>query len=826
MRNLNPSKLVLASAGFIFLFAGSVSYAQLAIEEVIVTAQKRKQSLQDVPISVEAITADTLQRRAINDTRTLAQAAPSLNFQDGFGPVATNFNIRGLGSYTIEGGLQPSVSMVVDGVPYARNGEFVTELSDIEQIEVLRGPQGTLYGRNSTGGAINITTLRPGEEFEGYVDLSFTTDNEQLYRASVSGPLTDNMRGSLLGFYKDRDGHIENIFPGSPDLGGEETAGGRVKLDIDFNDSLNLLLTGDYMDSTHGFSPQVPNTAEDLGIAAGGTFLRELLQGDGDVALGQSVIADRGQVNQDGTLNSDNETENYGISGDFTWKVNDSLTVRSISAYREWKGLLTVDVDSGPARAVNRNNFGPLLSDIETNINRNNPDNDHTNNIKYDYFSQELRLEGSNDRLDWTAGFYYLDFEEAQGADVELYVPIGLFGAAGGADGNPLNDTGMFVTSSIHVARNEVYAFFADVTVHATDTIDIFGGFRWTEEQLDVDFDSLTVLAADVADGFVLNANTYDLATNTATIDLTNPGVLQIPGGGPDEADNGDWSGRAGIFWRATEDLNFYASASRSFIGFGTNLGRSGAPGATAFVEPTTAESYEIGFKSRWGGNVQLNAAIYLMDVTDLQTTVLLPGLITVPINAGNLDTLGVEADLVWSITDNARLTAGMAYTDAEIKDLQQPCYPGQSAALGCVGGLDGPGLGDNVGSGGLTDVAGTQAPNTPEFKFNLALDLDVPMNGMPFDGFANVAYTWQDDVHFTLNNDPLLAQEDYGLLDFTVGIMDKKGKYEISFFGKNVTDKFHVGAMRENIIGIARAFHRTPRAADAYFGGRIKYNF
>ena len=147
MRNLNPSKLVLASAGVIFLFAGSVSYAQLAIEEVIITAQKRKQSLQDVPISVEAITADTLQRRAINDTRTLAQAAPSLNFQDGFGPVATNFNIRGLGSYTIEGGLQPSVSMVVDGVPYARNGEFVTELSDIEQIEVLRGPQGTLYGR-------------------------------------------------------------------------------------------------------------------------------------------------------------------------------------------------------------------------------------------------------------------------------------------------------------------------------------------------------------------------------------------------------------------------------------------------------------------------------------------------------------------------------------------------------------------------------------------------------------------------------------------------------------------------------------------------------
>ena len=155
------------------------SYAEFMLEEVIVTAQKREQSLQDVPLSVAVISSDALRRRNINDIASLAQASPSLNFQEGFGPISTNFNIRGVASYSFEGGIQPSVSLVVDGVASARNGEFVAELSDIERVEVLRGPQGTLFGRNSTAGAINIVTQRPGEEFAGSAEVTVTDDGEQ-----------------------------------------------------------------------------------------------------------------------------------------------------------------------------------------------------------------------------------------------------------------------------------------------------------------------------------------------------------------------------------------------------------------------------------------------------------------------------------------------------------------------------------------------------------------------------------------------------------------------------------------------------------------------
>ena len=142
------------------------AYAQL--DEVVVTAQKREQNIQDVPISVGVVDAETLDKNQFSDFREISKLTPSVNFQGGYTPSATNFNIRGIGSYAFEGGIQPSVSLNVDGVPYARAGEFITDLADIERVEVLRGPQGTLFGRNSTGGAINITRARPTDEFESF----------------------------------------------------------------------------------------------------------------------------------------------------------------------------------------------------------------------------------------------------------------------------------------------------------------------------------------------------------------------------------------------------------------------------------------------------------------------------------------------------------------------------------------------------------------------------------------------------------------------------------------------------------------------------------
>ncbi len=781
-----------------------ITGAQAAVlEEVVVTAQKREQSLQEVPVSVSVLSDETLERRVITDTRSLAQAAPSLNFQDGFAPAATNFNIRGIGSYIISASIQPSVSMVVDGVPLARSGEYVAELSDIERIEVLRGPQGTLFGRNSTGGAINVLTKRPSDEFEGSFSVSATDDDEQIYRASVSGPFSDTARGSLIMFHTDRDGHIKNVYPGGADFGGNEATGARGKLEFDFSDNVNLLLIADYTETDHGFNPGVTSNVGGNNFRLG--FLGADAAGNIDLALAQRVLDDGLLVNINDSNSADVFMENYGFSGDLTWKYNDNITVRAISAVRSWDGGADMDVDAGPGQLSNAGvipgiGFFHVQTDVNPEINTSGHNTEH----RIDYFSQEIRLEGTSDRFDWITGFFYQDFEQDSSLDLEFYFPFG----AGALAGLPF----LSVQQTDNTAKTKSYAVFVDGTFQVTDTIDVFGGFRWTHEELEVVLDNVDTISIDA-----FGANTFDPANNFISVDTTSPAVIvnQLVLGTATTS-GGEWSGRVGISWQATEEINVYASASRGFVGSGIDYTRV-ATLTRAFLDPSIAENYEIGIKSRLTDSLQLNASIYMMDVTDLQTEVLVAGggsVLTLPINAGDLDIHGVEADLIWAATDNARITAGFAYTDAEIENLLQPCYTGQTAAQGCT-------LPNNQ-----TDVAGGTSPNTPEFKFNISGDLDVPLANMPFDGFINVTYTWQDDVFFLLNNDPLVTQDDYGLLDFTIGIVDDDGRYELSFFGKNVTDEFYVGNGNDGTGFAGRVFNRNPRGAQAYYGGRVKINF
>ena len=201
--------------------------AQTVLEETIVTAQKREQTLQEVPISVNVLSESELKLAQVLDGRSLVQLTPSMTFTEGYSSIATTYNIRGVGSYVFEGGIQPAVSMVVDGTPLARNGEFVADLADIERIEVLNGPQGTLFGRNSTGGAINVVRKRPTEEFEGYVEVGYSQgkqdDNGSLVRFAVSGPLADGVKGRLGGFYGKRMATSKTFFLGRQTVAGSRT---------------------------------------------------------------------------------------------------------------------------------------------------------------------------------------------------------------------------------------------------------------------------------------------------------------------------------------------------------------------------------------------------------------------------------------------------------------------------------------------------------------------------------------------------------------------------------------------------------------------------
>ncbi|HEX7874859.1 MAG TPA: TonB-dependent receptor plug domain-containing protein [Sphingobium sp.] len=216
-----------------------------AQDDIVVTAQKRTERLQDVPLAVTAINGNALNNRQIFDTNNLVQAVPSLNYQQGNNPTNSSFRIRGVGTSLFNQGVEASVSVVVDGVVSARQVQSFTDFSDIERVEVLRGPQGTLFGKNASAGVINVVTARPSRTFEGRASATIAEGDEYRLSSTVSGPITDTLRARITGYYNDVGGHIYNAFTQRSE-NGFDSGGVRGKLEWDATDRLNLLLAADY----------------------------------------------------------------------------------------------------------------------------------------------------------------------------------------------------------------------------------------------------------------------------------------------------------------------------------------------------------------------------------------------------------------------------------------------------------------------------------------------------------------------------------------------------------------------------------------------------
>jgi iron complex outermembrane receptor protein len=208
--------------------------------------------------------------------------------------------------------------------------------------------------------------------------------------------------------------------------------------------------------------------------------------------------------------------------------------------------------------------------------------------------------------------------------------------------------------------------------------------------------------------------------------------------------------------------------------------------------------------------------------VTDLQSSALIPGTVSAQtINAGDLDISGIEADLLFAINDNWTFSAAVVTLDSKIRNLLQLCYIDQlTAGTGCDIDQDGD------GSFETQDVSGKPGANAPDLKYNVGLAANFPTQNLPFDFFGNLNYVWQDDIQFTLDQDDLSSQDAYGVLDLTLGIVDKDGRYELQVYGKNITDEFYVADSFEAFGALGRQVIRVPRSAQAYWGARLKVNF
>ena len=825
----------------------AMGFAQAGLEEIIVTAQKREQSLQDVPVSVNAFSKAQLDNVQFRDMAQILELSPSINFTRGFNSAATNFSIRGLGTFAFVAGLQPGVALSVDDVPRARNGEFLFDLADIESIEVLRGPQGTLFGRGSTGGAVNIRTAGPTDEFEAEIEVGASDDEEYFVRGVLSGPLSDNVRGRVAAMYLDRDGYQENYNPGVDDLSGQETVAIRGKLDIDFSDDVTLRLSADYTDNDHSSGPLTDQntTFQRFGSMEVDTFLslfafpldaKQAILGNGDPVLGQQILDDPFKVNQD---DHPNNNTLGGVSADLTWNINDSLSLRSITAYREFDMDIVNDTDTSNS-SLNNLGLYPLVAMGSTFF----PDSPVFGfQVELDYIQQEFRLEGSNGRVNWLAGLFYQDLEEnassgrAYLADVSLDSFFGnlfggFFGNGAGTFASPGQVFTCFVCDSYDsTAEQETIALFGDVTIQATDKLDLFAGLRYTEEDATKTLNNNAYVGnipvADLQASQVGNSNVADLQSLVGTVIFPNP-PANGQGSASDKFDF--WSYRAGASFSFNDDVSGYASVSRGHVGPGFPLTQADVivpTGAqTVFLEPTEADNYEIGLKSEWlDRQLRLNMALYYMEVTDLQTQQTLPGTITpISLSAGGLDVTGFELDATYQANDWLTLTAGVAYTDAEVQDLTWQCFSDQISS-----GVTVPGSGcvldlDSTPGPDSQDIQGVQTVATPEWAYNLNAAFNVPSKSLPVDFYGSINWSWRDDMNYSLDQDDFNVQDSYGLLDLTFGVRDKNGRWEAYAYGKNVTDEFFHNYSFAAPTFIARHSLITPRNAQAYFGAGVKF--
>ena len=717
------------------------------IEEVIVTAQKREQNAQDVPIALTAIDADTIEQVGIQTTQDVVRLAPSLTVNEANHKQTSSFSIRGVGTNVYGIGVEQGVALLVDDVAAVQPGQTIGSLVDIERIEVLRGPQSTLFGKNASAGVISITTKAPSETFEGSIEATATDDGETGFVGSVSGPIMDDFRYRLTGKWNDRDGYINNLTPNVDDLNGARIKNLRGKLDWDLTDTTTVKFSAYYTKDKSKCCAltweSMPEGNSILGLPIGYPA--------NDISPGKDNFDFRGE---DGPYS---ESESTGGSIRVQAAVGEFELV-SISALDNWNYDIQED-----------NDFSDL--DVKAFFSGGQQQGGwySSGEISTNFYSQEFRLlSPSNEKYEYLVGLYYANAKTTEYFYRNLSLAL--------AD----NDT---------MAKTESFSVFGQLTWHFTSATRVTGGLRWLNEEISADLISYLDSVPQKASGN----------------DSDSPIV-----------------GRVSLQHLFRDDIMTYASYARGYKGqaFDIGGGKFSEYAANNPIGSETSNSYEVGVKSiLWNQRLQLNADMFYTTYEDFQVqrTDVIDDVVVFGLdNVGELVTQGIELDSLILLSENIALTMNASYIDASANDYDgAACWSGQTVAEGCEAGLQ------NVDNG--------QLPVSPEWKYTAMLDFKIPFESLPFDGFANIIYTWQDDVSFNINQDPNLAQKSYGLTNLRFGLNDDKGRYRLTFFANNLFDE----AYASNKINLTQLFSPgltigqvLPRSAQRYVGVQARYNF
>ncbi|WP_148213491.1 TonB-dependent receptor [Rhodospirillum centenum] len=564
------------------------------VEEIVVTARRREESLQDVPVSVSAFTGETLDLRGVPDITGLQRTTPNMTLQVARGSNSTLIAfIRGVGQQDPLWGFEPGVGLYVDDVYVARPQGAVLDIFDIERIEVLRGPQGTLYGRNTIGGAVKYVTRRIGNESELRLKTNIGTDGQRDLIVSGGLPLVENKLsiGGAFALYT-RDGYGENLFSGA-DHYDKDVGAGRLALELTPTETTFFRLSYD--------------RTEDGSNAKHGHRLTPLPGGSAPVL--DDVFDTRAGAGDD------NSVKNDGLSLLGEWQATDTITLKSITAYRQGDTDTLIDFDSTP---------GPIL--------------DVPAFYKDDQFSQELQLLYQGAGWQGVFGLYYLDAN------------------ASGAFDTVLGNLGLTILTAGEV-KTESYAAFADVSFDLTDQLSASVGLRYT---------------LDEKEGTVFRAN-YAGIRSPEFGGIAQPPAL-IRTDYTNDRDFDEFTPRFSLTWQPTADLTAYASYSRGFKSGGFDMRGDAVltPNTVNGYDPETVDSYEIGLKGQYFERLTLNLAGFYSKYDGQQITTQVPatsGIASFVDNVGSSEIYGFEAEGNLSVTDALSASFVLGYTHAEFDE-------------------------------------------------------------------------------------------------------------------------------------------------------------
>ena len=664
-------------------FAANDNEEKPPLEEIVVTAQLREQSLQDVPISIKVLGAAEIADKRIDDIVDIGYEAPGLSVYS-FVPRQVNLSIRGAASLNDSPGVEQSVAMFLDGVYIGQTGFFSFDLFDVERIEVLKGPQGTLFGRNVTGGGLNITTTTPPDAFDASFEGTVGNYGQGDIKGVVGGPLSDTLAGQIAFSSKTSDGFYTNIIDGR-DVEAQDAFSVRGKLRYDVNDAVQLILSAEHARD------------ELQGIGFG-------LTGDPLPYMGTEAFGPDDDVTLNFLGGVDNET--WAYTGTITGDTNIG-TITSITAYREGDNYLAADADGTPVVHLD-------LSDDD----------------QIEQFSQELRLAGQANNIQYVGGLYFVNIKHKR---VENRV---FDGAPGSLFELALWDGGPVLEVQGQDIETKSYAAYGEITYAFEQGLSLTAGIRYTKDE------------------------------KTGTSFCSSEGVfLLCPSPALTISHDGSWDAVTPRFvaqYEFSDDFMAYGSISRGFKsgGFPLNIFD---PDPQADFKPEYADNYEVGIKSRlWDRRLQTNLAIFRTDFTDLQVLQQNPEGQIFAANAGEAQTQGVELDLNVAVTNAFYVYGSYTYLDSELKSL---AFEG-------------------------VDLSGNTARATPEHSFNVGAEYTRNLPGDAGEVAMRTNVLYRSRYFLSIDNNPNRTAKLDNIVNAGISYTTPGERWEFSLWGKNLTDK------------------------------------